>query len=261
MNVTHEEAAELLGAYALDALDPAEQQAVDGHLAGCAPCRAEVADHREVAGLLTPGGSRPPAGLWERIAGSIEETPPPLDLASVRAMKAARSPERPAAPARRRRSFGPGIAAMVAVAAAAVIGVLGIQAVDDRRDNAGDVARGTHAEQLERSAEAALADPRARTVELASIDGSRRARAVVLPDGTGYLVDADLPTLSRERTYQLWAVVGASRISVGVLGPEPGTAPFKIEGDVSALAITEETAGGVETTRRDPVVVGRVQRA
>ena len=261
VNVTHEEAAELLGAYALDALDPAEHQAVDRHLEKCAACRTEVADHREVAGLLTPGWSRPPAGLWERIAGSIEEMPPPLDLASVRAMKAARSPGPAAATAPRRRSFGPGIAAMVAVAAAAVIGVLGVQAVDDGRNNAGDVARGTHVEQLERSAQAALADPRARTVELASTDGNLHARAVVLPDGTGYLVDTDLPTLPRERTYQLWAVVGTSRISVGVLGPEPGTAPFTMEGDASALAITEETAGGVETTRRDPVVVGRIQRA
>lgn len=260
VNLTHEEAAELLGAYALDALEPAERQAVDRHLEQCAACRAEVATHREVAGLLTPGWSRPPAGLWERIAGSLEETPPPLDLASVRAMKAAQAPGAAAAPAGR-RSFGIGVAAMVAVAAAAVIGVLGVRAVDDGRDNAGDVARGTHVEQLERSAQAALVDPRARTVELASTDGSRRAQAVVLPDGTGYLVDANLPALPPERTYQLWAVRGTSRISIGVLGPEPGTVPFKMEGEVSALAITEETAGGVETTRRDPVVVGRIQRA
>jgi anti-sigma factor RsiW len=257
LDVNHDEITELLGAYALDALEPAERQAVDRHLEGCPGCRAEVATHREVAGLLTPGWGRPPAGLWDRIARSIEEVPPPLDLASVRAAKAAQAPEAARAP---RRGPGLAVAAMVAVAAVAVIGFLGVRLVDDRDDRTADVARGTHVEQLERSAEAALADPRGRTVELASSDGSRTARAVVLPDGTGYLVDADLPTLTAERTYQLWAVVGTSRISVGVLGPDPGTVPFKMGGDVSALAITEETAGGVETTRRDPVVLGRIQR-
>lgn len=257
-DVTHDEATGLLGAYALDALDPVEYEAVDRHAEGCQACRAEIAAHREVAGLLTPGWGRPPAGLWEKIAGAIEETPPPLDLAPVRAMKASQKAEA-AGPGRRSLV---GIAAMVAVAAVAVMGFLGVRMVDDRRSGAGDVARGgAHVEQLQRSADAALADPRARTVEMASTDGTRSARAVVLPDGTGYLVDADLPALPAERTYQLWAVVGTARISVGVLGTDPGTVPFKMAGVAGALAITEEKAGGVERTTRDPVVVGRIQEA
>jgi hypothetical protein len=254
----HEEASQLLGAYALDALEPAERQAMERHVEGCGACRAEIAVHREVAGLLTPGWLTPPPGLWEKIAGSIEEAPPPLDLASVRAMKAAQKPQATAGP---RRRAGVGIAAMVAAAAVAMIGLLGVRVIDDRQDRTADVARGEHLEQLQRSADAALADPRGRTVTLASTDGTSTARAVVLPDGTGYLVNANLPALPQERTYQLWALVGTAKISVGVLGSEPQTVPFKMDGDVWALAITEEAAGGVESTRRDPVVVGQLQRA
>ncbi len=258
-DLTHEEVTDLLGAYALDALEPAEHDAVDRHLRGCPACRAEVADHREVAGLLTPSWEKPPAGLWEKIAASLEEAPPPLDMAPVIAMKPREAGERQ--PERRpRRTFALKIAAMVAAAAVAMAGFLGIRAVDDGRG--GDqVAAGAHAEQLRQSLDAALEDPNARTVELASTDGRRTARAVVLPDGTGYLVNSNLPTLNSERTYQLWAVVGSSAISVGVLGPDPQVVPFKMGGNVSALAITEEVAGGVVSSRERPVVVGRLQSA
>jgi anti-sigma factor RsiW len=245
--LNHADVADLLGAYALDALEPAELQDVDRHVHSCPACLAEVAEYREVAGLLTPGWGAPPAGVWDKIAASLEESPPPLDLAPVLAMKPGgtrRTVENKA----RRRNVGMAIAAMVAVAAAAVVGVLGLRAA----------GTGPYGKQLGRSVEAALADPGARRVDMASTDGSRSARAVVLPDGTGYIVETNLPPLADNRTYQLWAVVGSAKISVGVLGSEPKVVPFKMDGAVSALAITEEPAGGVVTSRADPLVVGFV---
>lgn len=243
--LSHEDVADLLGAYALDALEPAELQAVDRHVQSCPECLAEVAQHREVAGLLTPGWGAPPPGVWDKIAAALEESPPALDLAPVLAMKPSGSRE---AAKRSRRTLGAGIAAMVAVAAAAVFGFLGLRATDD----------GPYGKQLGRSVEAALAAPGARRVDMVSTDGSRRAEAVVLPDGTGYVVESNLPALPENRTYQLWAVVGSAKISVGVLGSEPKVVPFKMDGAVSALAITEETAGGVVSSRADPLVVGFV---
>jgi hypothetical protein len=257
--LSHAEVADLLGAYALDALEPAELQVVDRHVQGCQACLAEVAEYREVAGLLTPGWGKPPAGVWERIAASLEEAPPPLDLAPVIAMKPPAPPTTISARGgRTRRGFGAGIAAMVAVAAVAMIGFLGVRAVDNRgvdRDSVSAYA------ELERSANAALADPSGQKVDLVSTDGSRYVQAVVLRDGTGYLVNPKLPALPAERTYQLWAVVGTAKISVGVLGNAPKIVPFKMNGPVSALAITEEVSGGVVASRADPVVVGKVQTA
>jgi hypothetical protein len=254
--LSHDEVVDLLGAYALDALDPGERDAVEGHAHGCQSCTDEIVDHREVAGLLTPGWAKPPAGVWEKISAALEEVPPPLDLAPVIAMKP-RTGRAPSAD-RPRRSIGLGIAAMVAAAAVAMIGLLGVRVADDRR-RIDQLAVGQHGDELQRSVNAALADPTARRVSLTSADGYRAAQAVVLPDGTGYLVKNNLPTLSKERTYQLWALVGTSRISVGVLGAEPHVVPFKMDGNVWALAITDETAGGVESTKKDPVVVGKVQ--
>ena len=266
--LSHAETVDLLGAYALDALDAEERQAVEQHALRCPSCTAEIVDHREVAGLLTPGWLKPPPGVWQKIATALEEVPPPLDLAPVIAMKPGEGRRRVFQPSAsgagsarpRRRNIGTAVAAMVAAAAVAVIGVLGVRVADDNRRIA-ELAGGSPTEQLERSADAALAAPEARTVSLRSSDGSRAADAVVLPDGTGYLVRSNLPALPPERTYQLWAVVGSSKISVGVLGPEARVSSFRMDGNVSALAITEESRGGVDVSRQNPIVVGVVQEA
>jgi len=252
----HEEVVDLLGAFALDALERDERDAVERHVAQCASCKDETADHREVAGLLTPGWSKPPPGLWDKIAASLEEVPPPLNLAPVIAMKpgAARTTE---AAAPRRRSVVTGIAAMVAVAAMTAVGFLGFRVADDNR-RISQLAIGQQGQELQRSANAAIAEPHARKVALKSDDGTRTADAVVLPDGTGYLVRSNLPALTADKTYQLWALVGTSRISVGVLGTAATIASFKMDGDVWGLAITQEAAGGVESTKKNPVVVGRI---
>lgn len=257
--LNHAEAVDLLGAYALDALEAPERQSVEEHARDCAACAAEVAAHREVAGLLSPGWIEPPAGVWEKIAASLEEVPPPLDLAPVIAMKRRAGPTAGSAPAPvpAHRRLGLGIAAAVAAAAVAMVGILGVRVADDRhRINTLQAAQ--RVDDLQRAANAALAAPDARRVDLTSSDGYRTAQAVVLPDGTGYVVKNNLPALSNERTYQLWAVAGTSRISLGVLGPEPHVVPFKMDPSVRTLAITDEVAGGVETTKRDPVVLGRI---
>src|SRR3954454_3078432 len=185
--LSHPEVTDLLGAYALDALEPAELQAVDRHVQGCQACLAEVAEHREVAGLLTPGWAKPPPELWGKIAAALEEVPPPLDLAPVIAMKPAGATRTVGQP---RRNFGVGIAAMVAVAAVAMVGFLGIRVADDSRriDRYQDQA---YPDQLTQSVNAALADPNARKVDLVSTDGYRSAQAVVLPDGSGYMVKSN----------------------------------------------------------------------
>jgi anti-sigma factor RsiW len=94
-SLTHEEAAELLGAYALDALDPDEAALVEEHLDQCPRCRAEVARHHEVAGLLANSGAEAPAEVWDRIAGRLE-TPDRSDRADL--PDGAREPEEPERP-------------------------------------------------------------------------------------------------------------------------------------------------------------------
>ncbi len=290
--LTHAEASEFLGVYALDALDADEREAVESHLKGCGLCRAEVLEHMEVAGLLSTGVFGAPPSVWERISEELEGTAPPLDLAPIRALRPVPTPPSdiaapggggtptgpgpsnnggPFVPAgagrgagRRagRRGPGVGIGALVAAAsvAVAVIGVLGFRVVEDgRRIDA--ITVGVHGDELERTINAAMADPEVVKVEMRSPDGLYFADAWMLPDGRAYLARNNLPTLTAERNYQLWAVVGDTPISVGLLGSAPEPSAFVASGPVAALAITDEAAGGVVASLQQPLVVGPVQRS
>lgn len=246
--LTHTELQELLGAYALDAVDEAERHAVEDHLENCRQCRAEVSDHREVAALMGSGWVPAPEGLWGRIAGSLEETPP--------AMRPVVSIEQARERRRRPSLTGPlrAVAAIGVAAAVVLVAALGYVIVDTQ-DRVDDVASSLEGD-VARTAEAAARETGARTIELKSVSGALTAEAVLLRDGTGYLVNANLPKLPDDRTYQLWAVVGQNKISVGVLGPRAGPVAFHTSGDVAALAITEEVAGGVVVSQATPTVVG-----
>ncbi|MEA3019515.1 MAG: hypothetical protein QOI47_1039 [Actinomycetota bacterium] len=239
--LTHLEIQELLGAYAIDAVDAGEAAMIEAHLAECPRCRAEVAELRESASLLSYSGATAPEGVWSRIASGLEETPPPLALST-----------RPRAT---RRAAPIRFVAAIAAVAAAIIAVLGVQVVrQDHRIN--QLASVSDLRGLDQAAAAAAVAPDARTVRLRSDDGSQVADAVVLPDGHGYLVQARLPALRRDQTYQLWGVVGAQTISLGILGRDPTITPFRAAGSLTALAITAEHDGGAVAPTTSPIVQG-----
>jgi anti-sigma factor RsiW len=253
---THDEIAELLGAYALNAVDPDEARAVEAHLAECPRCRAEVAEHRDVAALLGNSGGDAPDGLWERIAASLEEPAPPMRL-DLSAGEAAASVV-PIDRARGRRSGGrwAPVAAALGAAAAVVIAVLGVRVVD-QQDRLDDLETALADADLQRAAEAALADARATRTTLRSESGDVAVVAVLLPDGTGYLMAEDLPALPDDRIYQLWGQTEGGLISLGVFRTESGVVPFQATGSLELLAITEESAGGVVASENPPVVAGQ----
>jgi hypothetical protein len=247
---THAEIEDLLGAYALDAVDATEATIVEEHLESCPRCRAEVSEHREVAAMLGNSGGAAPEGLWDRIAGSLEETPPPL-----------RMPVAPVTPFRTRadrdrRGVSARAVAALAVAAALLIGFLGAQVV--RQERLVDDLRGTLNEDVAlRGANLALADPDARTTYLENAELGMTATAVVLPDGTGYLLAQELPELDESEAYQLWGVAGETVVSLGVLGADPAeVVPFMASGALDALAITEEVAGGVPVSEQPALLAG-----
>lgn len=70
---THRDIEELLGTYALDAVDTDEVRPIEAHLTTCPRCRGEVNDLRHVAALLASSGSDAPEGVWHRIAAALEE--------------------------------------------------------------------------------------------------------------------------------------------------------------------------------------------
>jgi anti-sigma-K factor RskA len=225
--LSHEELRALTGAYALDAVEPDERELIELHLMECPRCRAEVAEFREVAAFLAHNGHPAPEGLWDRISGALEETPPPLDLAPVVAMPA-------------RRPTGMRIAAAVAAAAAVVAVFFGVKVVD--QGNQLDRIEAQNA--IDRAVVQAQQDPRSRTVDLVAANGTETAEIVLRPDGTGFLVKDRLTPLAPDRTYQLWMLVDGKPISAGVLGPDPGIVAFKAAGDPAGFAISNEVRGG-----------------
>ena len=234
MDLRHDEVEELLGAYALDAVNDEERAAVEAHLTECPRCRAEVDGHREVAAHLASTGAPAPDALWDRIAGAIGgEEPPPLRLVV----------DRPGPP--RRRTRAPLLAAAAAVLVIALVG-------------AGFLLRGDDPSQddLRSLALAAFESPRAETAELVDGDGVPLARVAVLPDGTGYVLAGALPDLD-DRIYQLWGSDGDTVVSLGAMGSAPQIVAFHADPAQTTLMITEEDEP-VERSSNPAVVIGEL---
>ncbi|HUY67089.1 MAG TPA: anti-sigma factor [Acidimicrobiales bacterium] len=265
---SHGEIQDLLGVYALDALDAETATMVERHLEGCPRCSTEVAQHHEVAGLLANSGGASPAKLWDGIASQLDGSTPPsweslsarLETGSDRTdlMSKGGTDVVPFAD-RRRRRWVAWTAGAVAAAAAVVAVVLGFQVRHlDHQVNSLQAP-------LSAAERSALGSPTTRQVELVAAPGpagaaSERATVVLTESGTGFVQAQGLSRLPGDETYQLWGVVGRKTISLGLLGARPEVIAFSVAGapPVSAFAITAEQSGGVVRSNHQPVVAGEV---
>jgi anti-sigma-K factor RskA len=263
--MNHDEAYELLAPLALDALDDGVRHRVEGHVAACPTCQAELDGLREVASALGTTYEAPPADLWDRIADRLyeregaEAATPDLALVALVAPSATASfvsgvTELTSSRSRRTRA----IVASVALAAAAAIIVLSVNLA-----SANNQVANLH-NALRRASQgavlAALSTPGHKVVILSGATGRDVAKFVVLPDGRGYLVSADMTPLAKSETYQLWGIVNGKPVSVGVMGPSPSHVVFTLASSPapSALAVTVEPAGGSLTPAKSAVASGLV---
>jgi anti-sigma-K factor RskA len=238
----HDPIDELLGAYALDAVDEDERRLVEEYLATDPRARAEVEQHREVASYLAFSGEAAPEGLWEQIAGALEEQAPLPGPRLARVL-----------PARRRRWT----TVVVAAAAAVLVVAAAVTATWLLTDRDGSTSTATSA--IEQAYGEAWSDPSGRRAELRSDAQAFTADAVVLPDGTGFLAATSLPALPDSETWQLWGVYGdGDVISLGVLGSRPQIQAFTASDDLTALVITREQAGGVQASTTGAVLTGQL---
>lgn len=237
---------ELLGAYALDALDSEERDQVDRFVERDADARAEVAGLREVAAWLVQPDGEAPDTLWGRIEDALAERPPRLTF------QAAPSLRRP------RRALRATAAGIAAVMTAAVV-VLAVR-VSDQESRIDRLGAGMEHQGLRQAAGAARADPDATVLPLASSDGRLHAQVVLMPDGAGYLFPGDLEALPPGRTYQLWVAGGdpsrPDHRSAGVLGRSPAVSAFRTSGTVLGFLVTIERAQGAAHSDETPVVEG-----
>ena len=232
--MTHEQASELLAAFALHALDRDEEQAVSAHMQSCAQCQDELASLREVTEQLgsAVGQVSPPPRLREAVLAGIRSRPDVITL---------------------RRGW------VVAAAAAVLLLVLAALGVSLSRQLTALSARLAAQERVL----ALLAAPSSRSVPLT---GAVKAAVRFLYDpdrGLGALVVSDLRDPGRESVYQLWLIAGAQPESAGVFRPLPGELiVLPVTADFSryqAVAISVERApsGALQPTTT-PVLLGKL---
>jgi anti-sigma factor RsiW len=294
--LTHQDIQELLGVYALDAVDAETAAAVDRHLAECVRCSVEVAQHHEVAGLLANSGGESPAELWSGIARQLDGSRPPAWERLARRLETdpglserATDPREvrppgddgefhaggPSDPARAGDSPSVGVipiksgrrrnqvlmrgVVIVAAAAAVVAVVLGVQV-----NHLHHQVTALQSPTLSQAEKAAVNAPSSKKVLLSSPTtsgtSSVKVTVVLTASGTGFVEASELSSLPGSQTYQLWGVIGNQTISLGLLGSHPRVVPFSVAGNgqVAAFAITAENAGGVVRSTHQPVVAGEV---
>lgn len=246
----HNQAADLLGAYALDAVAPDEAASLREHLAGCPQCQSDLDEFRDTAALIAGAGEEAPATTWDGIARRLQDGYPPATVTPIRR----------------------GWTYMVVAAAAIVALVVGGAYVVElgvsnglRSELSAARERATQAEgrlatieaegALARAVQQATAASGTVSVSLGADSIQETMTIVLTEDGTGYIADSSLPALPADRTYQLWAVVDGKVISAGVLGSDPTIVPFRVDPQgLEALAVTEEELGGVAVSE-NPILV------
>jgi hypothetical protein len=241
---TRDELREMLGAYALNALDPEERAQVDALLLSDADARAELHELEHAAAWLGHASLRPPVRAWDAIAAEVAR-----DLTE----DAAPSGPAPAAPVPMRRTganWGARWLVAAAVAVVALGGAAGVVALADRTSAPDTVAE--QAREASRDADAVRAT-------LTSTDGRWSARVVVLPDRTGYLHPEAMPENAPDRDLQLWSITPSGPVSAGVVRGGGEWHEFRVHDAATAIAVTSEPRGGSREPTGAPIVTGEIR--
>jgi anti-sigma factor RsiW len=222
----HEQLHELSAAYALDALDPADREDFEQHLAGCDACRAQVAALTETAAALAlaAGPAEPPARLRGQLLQRVRD-------------------EGGVVVPLRRRGVERGLAAGLAIAAAAAV-ILGIWAGSLHGRLGDERAARLSAQQ----AAAVLGDSTATSVPLHGTDG----RLVVGSDHRGVLVVGGLANAARGKTFEAWVISNGMPKPAGLF-TQGGVVPLtRRVTPGSIVALTVEPSGGSSRPTSSP---------
>jgi anti-sigma-K factor RskA len=261
---------DLLGAYAVDAVDDVERRAVERLVEHDADAAQELAELRATAALLGSAVSpAPPAGLrgdvlaqirgtaqaGPRAAGAPERRPgsatsatsdvaTPSEIATPSGPAGTSEPTSLAARRSRRTTSWLAVAATV-LGAAAIPSVLALQQAQQAQ----------RAEQQAQAVAELLADPDALVVR-ASVEGGGTAVGV-MADDRALFTATGMAEPDDGREYQLWVLRDGVPLPRDVMPDEDGqvralTEDYQV-GDL--LAVTVEPEGGSQEPTTSPVVV------
>lgn len=244
MNGHDDDIRDLLGAWAVDALDDVERARVDRALRVSPELREEAWELRQTVALLAEADARtPPPELREAVLEQVARKPEPA-RDGPRPETDANAASRGSEVVRRRRSPWQWIGAAAAVAAIAVLSVLLIQQSD----------RAERAEQQIAAVQTALQQPGAELVTSELADGGR-VTAILGVDEAVFSA-GNMPALA-DQDYQLWVVDGDVIASAGILTWHEGRLLASVEDFPldAALAISVEPAGGSAQPTTEPLAI------
>ncbi|MGW8601164.1 anti-sigma factor [Streptomyces sp. NPDC055893] len=242
----------MTGAYALDALDPEEHEAVRHHLAECPSCAQEVLEFSETAVRLGLAVAVTPTaalrtGVLERIA-TVRQEPP--------ATRAVRAP-------RGRRGLRRWSHWALAACLAGAVGLGGVAAwqhglAEDARQET------TRAHQANDAVAEVLAAPDAR-VSTSRLEGGAVGTVVVSAslDRAVFAASGMAPPPAG-KVYQLWYDDEGTMRSAGLMDPGATAEATLLDGPVdraSGVGVTVEPAGGSPSPTSAPVAVLAFPRA
>jgi anti-sigma-K factor RskA len=230
---------DLLGAYALDAVDDVERRAVERLVATDPAAASELAGLTATAAMLGAAVSAaPPPELRSSILDQIARTP---QAPVARRVAAPARPQRRAVP---RRTVWLAIAA-TAIGAATVPSVVALRQVQQ-----------THrVEQQALAVSDLLADPSA-TVVRASVAGGGNAVGV-LTDEQALFTATGLADPGAGKAYQLWVMRDGVPVPDAIMADDDGRVRAITDGvePGDGLAITVEPSGGSQHPTSDVLVV------
>lgn len=257
--MSNEHVDELIDLYALGALEPGEQSAVDEHLDECARCRVQMDEAKRLVLMLawTPDQHEPPPDLQHKVLRRVEQ----LQRTQGRA------PQKWWQNIDLRQWFRMPQPAL-GLAALALVLVLGLggRTIQLQRQTAQQQQQLSQfqAQLAEQQPIAELLSvPGTRLVTLTAQDDPNEVQGYLLlkPDArTAFVSTAALAPLPADKTYQLW-LIDEQPESVGLFGTDPqGVGRIAVEADrplseYQLIGITIEPAGGSAQPTTQPIVL------
>ncbi len=239
----------LVGAYAVDALDPADRARFAEHLDHCPDCLDELAGLHEAAGRVADlSATAPPPGLRARVLTAIDLTRPLPPVAPTRPHRAERRSDHAVRPRAR-------LVALLTVAAAVVILLLlaGLTTLGQSADTSATAAASI---QDASDAKRSLVESDAGWSATVWHSDSRRQ---------AMLVTENMPAPPRGTVYQLWLDQPSSgTVSAGLVPLGQPHQTVVLVGDAASangVSITLEPVGGSEHPTADPIAVFDFGRA
>lgn len=248
----HKEFADDLALYAVGALPPAEQTALEKHLSECPDCRREFHQLRGDTSLLALSVPQqmPAARARQRLMSAIA-----AESRSKRAPKA--------------RASWFWIPSLAAVALALVAIVLWRQDTNLHRQMANLEENYSRQQEQLRSANevlATLTDPTAARFTLSAVNTPPRPQGKAIYSrnrGSLIFLASNMPALPPQRAYELWLIpASGAPIPAGIFKPDAnGSAtvinpplPGNVEAKTFAITVEPETGSPAPTSQ--PIMVG-----